>query len=90
MFSSLFTLISLLGANFSLYLCREWGWEIFQSIEKYCKTQYGYGHVSDVEEVDGSPTDQMESFFLGELMKYLYLLMDPDSEVDLDKVRKLS
>ena len=22
---------------------QEWGWEIFLSIEKYCKTKYGYG-----------------------------------------------
>lgn len=30
----------------------------------------------------------MESFFLAETMKYLYLLFDPDSEIDiLNKVR---
>mmetsp|Transcript_16325 Transcript_16325/g.30910 ORF Transcript_16325/g.30910 Transcript_16325/m.30910 type:complete len:90 (-) Transcript_16325:18-287(-) len=28
----------------------------------------------------------MESFFLGETLKYLYLLFDPDSDVDLNKV----
>jgi hypothetical protein len=28
--------------NTALYF-KEWGWEIFQAIEKYCKTQYGYG-----------------------------------------------
>jgi len=63
---------------------REMGWEIFQSIEKYCKTQYGYGAYPDVRDTTRPPNDSMESFFLGETLKYLYLLMDPDSEVDLD------
>jgi mannosyl-oligosaccharide alpha-1,2-mannosidase len=26
-----------------LYHLQEWGWEVFQSIEKYCRTAYGYG-----------------------------------------------
>lgn len=65
---------------------REMGWEIFQSIEKYCKTQYGYGAYPDVRDTTRPPNDSMESFFLGETLKYLYLLMDPDSEVDLDTV----
>jgi len=106
---------------------REWGWEIFQSIEKYCKAEYGYGenaNVNDAGEGQGRrleekyewgkgeipkvqkklklrqiPTvgqkprkgrkwvvrDSMESFFLGETLKYLYLLFDPDSPVDLAK-----
>ena len=28
--------------------------------------------------------DRMESFFLAETLKYLYLLQDPDSEISLD------
>lgn len=32
--------------------------------------------------------DMMESYFLAETLKYLYLLFDPDSEIDLlNKVR---
>jgi len=61
---------------------REWGWEVFQSIEKYCKTKYGYGSLKDVTDSRQPPEDSMESFFLAETLKYLYLLMDPDSEVD--------
>jgi len=68
---------------------REWGWEIFQSLEKYAKTQYAYGHVHDVQVKDAKPDNNMESFFLAETMKYLYLLMDPDTEVDIiHKVRR--
>jgi len=62
---------------------REWGWEVFQSIEKYCKTEYGYGSLHDVNEPSMKPEDRMESFFLAETLKYLYLLFDPDSEIDI-------
>ena len=61
---------------------REWSWEIWQSIEKYCKTKYGYGSLKHVDRTD-SVEDRMESFFLAETMKYLYLIFDPDSEIDI-------
>ena len=67
---------------------RTFGWEIYQSIEKYCKTAIAYGEYPDVTNRGTEPLDSMESFFLGETMKYLYLLNDPDTEVDiLHKVR---
>ena len=62
---------------------REWGWEIFQAIDKYCKTDIGYGELSNVADVNGVPRDKTESFFFAELLKYLYLLQDPETEVDL-------
>lgn len=62
---------------------REWGWEAFQSIEKYCKTGIGYGSLSNVQDTSGRPRDKMESFFLAETLKYLYLVQDPDTEVDI-------
>ena len=66
---------------------REWGWEIFQSIEKFCKTPYGYGSYPDVKNPDLRPDDSMETFFMGETLKYLYLLFDSDNKVDiLEKV----
>ena len=62
---------------------------MFQSIEKYCKTKYGYGSPKNVDR-PGYVEDRMESFFLAETLKYLYLLFDPDSEIDiLNKVRCL-
>ena len=62
---------------------REWGWEVFQAIEKYCKTQFAYGALSNVQDTKGKPRDKMESFFLAETLKYLYLLQDPDTEIDI-------
>jgi len=62
---------------------REWGWEVFQSIERYCKLENGYGSLHNVNMPDMKPEDKMESFFMAETLKYLYLLFDPDSEIDI-------
>lgn len=94
---------------------REWGWEVFLSIEKYCKTNVAYGSIGNVQNQNSKPRDDMESFFLAgkaafrlalmnaqflprcslcsfdtifffltpETLKYLYLLHDPDSEIDI-------
>ena len=43
---------------------REWGWEVFQSIEKYCKTNVAYGSIGNVQNKHSKPRDDMESFFL--------------------------
>ena len=79
---SLFILYQLIGDP----VYREWGWEIFQAIEKYCKTPFGYGSVRDVSqktESSPSPNNRMESFFLAETLKYLYLLFDPETPIDV-------
>jgi len=62
---------------------REWGWEAFQAIERFCKTDIAYGGLRDVNNDKGQPEDKMESFFLAETMKYLFLLQDPDTEIDI-------
>ena len=60
---------------------REWGWEIFQAIEEYCKTEAGYAAIRDVD--TGRQDNRMESFFLAETLKYLYLLQDDAHGIDL-------
>lgn len=62
---------------------REWGWEVFQAIERYCKTNAGYGQLKDVRKLSAPAEDKTESFFFAETMKYLYLLFDPDTPIDL-------
>jgi hypothetical protein len=39
---------------------REWGWKMFQAIEKHCKTAYGYGAHPDVRDPSRQPDDRME------------------------------
>ena len=58
----------------------------FQGIEKYTRVGGGYTTISNVRNpIDTRPKDKMETFFLGETLKYLYLLFADQHEVDLDK-----
>jgi len=54
------------------------------SLEKYCKTDAGFAALRNVETKE--KRDDMESFFLAETLKYLYLLYAPPSTLDLHKV----
>jgi hypothetical protein len=38
---------------------REWGWEMFQAIERYCKTTAGYGQLHDVRKLSAPPEDKV-------------------------------
>ena len=78
---SLFILNRITGAP----VYRDWGFQIMRSLDKYCKAPYGYGAFPDVRDVNRRPEDSMESFFLAETLKYLYLLQDPDSSISLDE-----
>ncbi|XP_047426438.1 endoplasmic reticulum mannosyl-oligosaccharide 1,2-alpha-mannosidase isoform X2 [Mugil cephalus] len=67
---------------------RDWGWEILQSFNKYTKVSGGgYTSINNVRDpVNPGPRDKMESFFLGETLKYFYLLFSDNSELlSLDK-----
>jgi mannosidase alpha-like ER degradation enhancer 2 len=62
----------------------EMGRTFFDSLVKYCRTDAGYAQLSDVRRK--TKEDDMESFFLAETLKYLYLLFAPANTVDLSKV----
>lgn len=47
---------------------------VFRDINRRCRTECGFAGIQNV--VTGELTDRMESFFLGETTKYLYLLYD--------------
>ncbi|XP_041366151.1 ER degradation-enhancing alpha-mannosidase-like protein 2 [Gigantopelta aegis] len=55
----------------------EIGIDILESIEHSAKTSCGYATIKDVR--DHRLEDRMESFFLAETAKYLYLLFDKDN-----------
>jgi mannosyl-oligosaccharide alpha-1,2-mannosidase len=60
---------------------REWGGQIFDAIERNCRTAYGYASLADVRHAhaarsfemagggSGRLTNKMESFFLAETLK---------------------
>jgi hypothetical protein len=54
------------------------------SLEKYCSAETGFAALVSVE--TKQQRDDMESFFLAETLKYLYLLYAPKSTLDLHKV----
>ncbi|XP_014824516.1 PREDICTED: endoplasmic reticulum mannosyl-oligosaccharide 1,2-alpha-mannosidase-like [Poecilia mexicana] len=67
---------------------QDWGWKILQNFNKYTKVSSGgYTSINNVCDPDyPSPRDKMESFFLGETLKYFYLLFSEDADlISLDK-----
>jgi len=67
---------------------REWGWKIFQAFRKYTRIEgFGYSSINNVKNAGGGNfRDKMESFFLAETLKYLYLLFSDDPDlIPLDK-----
>ncbi len=49
---------------------------VLEDIKRRCWTPCGWSGLQDVR--TGEMSDRMESFFLGETAKYLYLLLDPE------------
>jgi hypothetical protein len=45
---------------------RNYGWQVYQAIEKHTKTAVGYASVLDVEVVPPPQDDIMPSYFLAE------------------------
>lgn len=56
------------------------GKEILHSLNTYSRAKCGYATIHDVH--DKSLEDRMESFFLSETCKYLYLLFDVDNPLN--------
>ncbi len=62
----------------------EMGKTFLESLIKYCKVDAGYAALENV--VTKEKRDEMESFFLAETLKYLYLLFAPANTLDFSKV----
>ena len=63
---------------------REMGETFFNDIVKYCRTDVAYAMLSDVTTKEKS--DEMESFFFAETLKYLFLLFAPPETLNFDRV----
>jgi mannosidase alpha-like ER degradation enhancer 2 len=68
--------------NDSRYL--DMGHTFFDSLVKYCRTDIAYAALKNVETKEKK--DEMESYFLAETLKYLYLLFAPPATLDLTQV----
>ncbi|MFZ4619632.1 MAG: glycoside hydrolase family 47 protein [Bacteroidota bacterium] len=58
------------------------GKTFFTSLKQFCRAPYGYAELENV--VTKEQRDMMESFFLAETMKYLYLIFAPPTTIDLN------
>ncbi len=54
----------------------------FEGLKRYCRTDEGYAELKSV--VTKEKVDRMESYFLAETLKYLYLLFAPPETLDFD------
>ena len=60
------------------------GQTYYRSLVQYCRTPEAFAALKNVETKE--QTDDMESFFFAETLKYLYLLFAPPSALDFDSV----
>jgi endoplasmic reticulum Man9GlcNAc2 1,2-alpha-mannosidase len=65
---------------------REYAYNMFQAFEKYTRVEHGYTSLRDVRNTvvgdKNNYKDKMETFFLGETMKYFYLIFTDDIPLD--------
>ncbi|TID23753.1 gb [Venturia nashicola] len=73
---------------------QDWAWDAFVAFEKFCKTEFGYASIKDVnlwlppandveetkKRIRENWLDQQESYWLAETLKYLYLILVDDDE----------
>ncbi|KAL3962698.1 hypothetical protein ACCO45_004221 [Purpureocillium lilacinum] len=63
---------------------QDMAWQAFSAIKKVCKTGDAYAQLNDVMQTNGGGyIDQMQSFWLAETLKYLYLIFAKESDVQL-------
>ncbi|CAE8611748.1 unnamed protein product [Polarella glacialis] len=58
--------------------------EIIEAIDRNCKTRFGFSAVEDVTMASPYKTGSMETFFMAETLKYLYLTFVPSPQEVLD------
>lgn len=62
---------------------QDWGWQIFQAFMKHTKVEgAGFSSINNVRSITNPGfRDKLESFFLAETLKYLYLLFEDSVEL---------
>ncbi|SPJ73695.1 related to class I alpha-mannosidase 1B [Fusarium torulosum] len=66
---------------------QDWAWEAFEALSRMSKVEGGYTGLKSVMQSADDETrefvDKMESFWLAETLKYLYLIFAEDSEMQV-------
>ena len=65
----------------------EAAWKMFEAIEENTKTPLATSALADISITEGKPeqVDSMESFWVGETLKYFYLMFSEPDLIDLDE-----
>ncbi|KAJ9613194.1 hypothetical protein H2200_003135 [Cladophialophora chaetospira] len=63
---------------------RDSAWAMFEAILRETRTEYGFSAVEDVTQLDSKKTDKMESFWMAETLKYMWLLFEDPKTISLD------
>ncbi|KAG9508411.1 Mannosyl-oligosaccharide 1,2-alpha-mannosidase IB, partial [Fragariocoptes setiger] len=64
---------------------REWAWDFAQALDRYCRVEAGYSGLRNVYDPNYRNLDDVQqSFFLAEVLKYLYLIFSDDQLLSLD------
>ncbi|SPO04289.1 related to class I alpha-mannosidase 1A [Cephalotrichum gorgonifer] len=64
---------------------QEKGWKMWQSVSKAVRTDVGASALDSVLEAEPAQSDEMESFWVAETLKYFYLLFATPDVVSLDE-----
>jgi mannosyl-oligosaccharide alpha-1,2-mannosidase len=65
---------------------RDMAWEIVQAIDTWCRVDGGFAGIQDVMVSNPDQVafdDVQQSWFLAETLKYLYLIFEDDSKIDI-------
>ncbi len=60
------------------------GASFYQGLVKYCRSSHGYAALNSV--IDKKKLDSMDSYFLAETLKYLYLLFAPEETLQFSSI----
>ena len=61
---------------------RDWGKDIFKAFEKYTRLPVAYASIDNVNNVNHvGYKDKMETFYLAETLKYLYMLFSDNPKL---------
>ena len=63
---------------------QDWAWNAFLQIRKLCRVNDAYAELTDISKANGGAfVDEMQSFWMAETLKYLYLIFAADSPVQV-------
>ncbi|KAI1378531.1 glycoside hydrolase family 47 protein [Hypoxylon crocopeplum] len=64
---------------------QDMAWRMFQAIRNATETDLAFSSIQSVRDIDTVKTDSMESFWLAETLRYLYLIFSSPDLINLDE-----